>query len=374
MKILSLFLLLTFSLGYQPKDNLSSFNQSSLDELLGQKNKTTQFGNSCSLDRKELIAEIEALPRKFKFNPKKYQPSNNHCLSLASYRKELYKSIQVNKLDYGNRKIKIAIIDTGLDFTIPAFKNKIYRPAGVNESFYGLNLLADSQKTYWYPQDNHGHGTHVAGIIVGLFPNALILPIKVFESIKNQASIAVAIDIAIKAKVDIINISFGGEEADPNELAMIKKAEQAGILVVAASGNDNINLTTDKKKYYPASYQTSNIISVMAHDREGAVSAFSNYSETYTDLMALGTVKSYMIKKNNKKDKCMGVMNGTSQATPFVTVTAAILMAKNPKWNYLQVKNTILNSVDKKESWASFTKSSGKLNIVRTVSAKAPQI
>lgn len=370
--ILSLFFFLTLIFGQKTKET-QVFDPASLDALFGKDNQSTQLNNSCFLDRRELIAEIDSLPRKFNF--KKYEkPSNNHCQSLASYRKELYQSIQVTKLDYGTRKIKIAIIDTGLDFTIPAFKNKIYRPAGVDDSFYGLNLLSESQANYWYPKDNHGHGTHVAGIIVGLFPNALILPIKVFDSIKNQASISVAINIAIRAKVDIINISFGGEEADEQELAMIKKAEQAGILVVAASGNDKINLTTDKKKYYPASYQTSNLISVMAHDQQGAVATFSNYSETYTDLMALGTVKSYMINKNNKKEKCMGVMTGTSQATPFVTVTAAILMAKNPSWNYLQVKNTILNSVDKQDSWASFTKSSGKLNIVRTVSAKAPQI
>lgn len=331
--------------------------------------------NRCNLNQPNKTVEIvNALPRKFKFSSSFKKVTPPLCLSLNDYRSKLYESLNIEiPKNFGKRKIRIAILDTGLDYAIPAFKNKIYKPGkDLPSNFYGVDLVNTNKEDLYFPKDNNGHGTHVAGIIIGLFPNAEILPIKYYNDEKtNSASLALAIRIAIKAEVNIINISGGGQNSDFEEKQAIEEAEKAGILIVAASGNDKTNLTNDKEKFYPASYQISNIISVMAHDPSGNKSSFSNYGKEFTDLMALGEIQSYVPYNKNKLGRCLGYMKGTSQATPFVTATAGILMAKNPTWSYRQVKDAILNSVDKSEDLKELTKSSGKLNISRTIASQS---
>lgn len=328
----------------------------------------------CHINQPELdaIETVSALPKVFKFKPDWSIPSKpSICMPLNVYREKLYGKLNMKVPTYnGSKKIKIAVIDTGLDFSIPAFKNKIYRPDHrLPENFYGFDLTSMPNKNYFEPKDNNGHGTHVAGIIIGLFPNAEILPIKYYDLPSNDefdGSMALAIRLAVAAGVDIINISGGGLGMSEQEMVELRRADDNGILVVAASGNDN-SLLAGENKFYPASYQMENIISVMSHNDHGQKSKFSNYGTDFSHIAALGEIYSYVPNHKNKKQRCIGFMAGTSQATPFVTATAAMLMSKNPSWDYHKVKGTILSSVDKTDAMKDLNQSAGTLNIYRTI-------
>ncbi len=299
--------------------------------------------------------------------------SQNNCLPLRDHRTYLYKTMGMTvPKNFGKKQINIAVIDTGIDISLPAFKDKIFRPNKMNKEFYGYNLVAKNKKEEFKPFDDHGHGTHVSGIIVGLFPNAKILPIKFSsESTGKTASIAEAIKIAIRNKVHIINISAGGTGFLKEENDAIRLAESKGIIVVAASGNERADLSNEQDRYYPASYRISNVISVMAHDSMGLKSTFSNYGKDYSDIAALGEVYSYM--PNKKKNKCLGFLKGTSQATPFVSATVAMLMSKNPSWNFIKVKTFLLKNVSKDEEFSQLNFSQGRLDISRVIATKIPK-
>lgn len=295
-----------------------------------------------------------------------FNPLNNSCVTLSNMTDLLYQQLNTKKSFYQVKKeVKIAIIDTGIDYSNPAFNGRIFKPTTFNlpHDFYGFDLVNQN----FAPDDKDGHGTHVAGIIVSLFPEAKILPIKFYEN-RNTENMSLAIKLAVQSGVDIINISGGGEGMIYGEMEAIKQAQSKGIIVIAAAGNDKINLAVDKDKFYPASYQEDNIISVMAHDSSGAKASFSNYGYAFTDISALGQITSFV--PSSLSSNCIGNMSGTSQATPVVTAAVGILMASNPHLSYKQIKSLILKSADVTPDFAQANRSQGKLNFSRSISGQ----
>ena len=323
-----------------------------------------EFKNSCELKQDSIKDIIFQKSEGFDFysiikKNSETSISNKKCEYLHNVRSAMFQELGISMPKIkSNKKIKIAVIDTGLDFSIPAFKNKIYKPEGiVSNNFYGLDL----EDGDFQPQDTHGHGTHVSGIIVSLFPNAKILPIKTASSDKSYTR---AIALAIEAKVDIINISGGGDGSDKEELRMIKLAKKKNILIIAASGNNRKNLNKDS--YFPASYNESNIISVMAHDKNGKLASYSNYGKSKSHIAALGTLKSY----HPNKEGCVDVVSGTSQATPVITATIAMIMAENPNWSIAQIKQHLMVNAESNEHLYDLNDSKGKVHIHRSVASQ----
>ena len=95
-----------------------------------------------------------------------------------------------------------------------------------------------------------------------------------------------AIDYAIANGAHIINASFGSSIYSQFERDAISNANTAGILFVAAAGNDSLN--NDASPFYPASYDLDNIISVAATDQDDNLSLFSNYGPASVDVGAPG--------------------------------------------------------------------------------------
>ncbi|MCB0408395.1 MAG: S8 family serine peptidase, partial [Bdellovibrionales bacterium] len=184
---------------------------------------------------------------------------------------------------------------------------------------------------------NHGHGTHIAGIIgaeggngigiSGVAPKVSLMILKYYDpkapGVNNLMNTVKAIDYAVKMNALIINYSGGGLEKSPQEIAAIQRAKQKGILFVAAAGNEQSN--SDIHGYYPADYDLDNIISVTAIDRSRKVLDSSNYGVNSVDLAAPGN-NIYSLLPGGK----YGYMTGTSQATAFVTGVAALVMAQDP--------------------------------------------
>ena len=137
------------------------------------------------------------------------------------------------------KEVVVAIIDTGIDFNHKHLKDNIYVREGIRgKSNFGKDFSVISTKSVaskktgrgpsnTMPVDNHGHGTHVAGILKSVFPKVKILPIKYYNPARsgqeNLKSLIRSFEYAIGAGVDIINYSGGGPEPAMRELQILER-------------------------------------------------------------------------------------------------------------------------------------------------------
>ena len=236
-----------------------------------------------------------------------------------SYRKQWYHQVigsdKAWNVTTGSKDIVVAVIDDGIDLKHKDLRNQIISP---------YDVLLDSTTRISIGE----HGTHVSGIIAstmnngiggtGIAPNVKIMPINVFDNEEALYSDVIAgIDYAIEHDADIINLSLGGTEDSGLLHDAIQRAYQAGILVIAAAGNDGQNIED-----YPASYD--HVIAVSATNKYDKIAYFSNYGPDI-DIAAPGT-DIYSTLPYNK----FGYMSGTSMAAPVVSGVAALIWSVNP--------------------------------------------
>ena len=257
----------------------------------------------------------------------------------------------------GSKEIKIAVIDTGVDYKHEDLKDNImindlelHGQEGVDDD--GNGLIDD---TYGYdfanndndPMDGHGHGTHCAGVIGashneigirGVMSNVQILPIQ-FLTASGQGTLEgaiKAIDYATSRGVNIMSNSWGGGKPSEALTEAIARAEQSGILFIAAAGNSNSD--NDISPTAPANTQIDNVISVGAMDGKAKRASFSNYGKKTVHVFAPG-VNIYSTVQSNKYKK----MSGTSMACPFVAGVAGLILANEPNLSYKEVKSRIMS-------------------------------
>ncbi len=307
----------------------------------------------------------------------------------------------------GSKDIIVAVIDTGADIHHPDLMQNIWvnpGEAGIiasdacqkNNAAKGCdratNGIDDDGNGYiddvhgWdfvhnegQLIDNHGHGSHIAGIIAangksgkgvsGVAPNVSLMILKYYDpkapSTNNLKNTVQAIRYAIKMKAKIINYSGGGTDYSAEEFAAVKDAEKAGILFVAAAGNERSNSDEVGKHYYPADYDLTNIISVTAVNKEDTkVLPSSNYGVRTVDLAAPGE-NIFSTLPNNS----YGLMTGTSQATAFVTGVAALVMSLNRDFTAADVKKYILKTGDEYPTLLSKTGTAKLLNSYRALTS-----
>ena len=291
------------------------------------------------------------------------------------------------EITQGSKDIVVAVIDTGLDVNHPDLKNNLWvnkgetglDSRGRDKRFNGLdddaNGFVDDVNGYNFVSnnadlaDNHGHGTHIAGIvgaeggngigISGVAPRVSIMVLKYYDpkarGNDNLRNTIRSIQYAVKMKAHIINYSGGGTDYSEEEYQAVKMARDAGVLFVAAAGNERSN--SDTHRYYPADYPLDNIVSVTAIDPKGEVLASSNYGIDTVHLAAPGEGIFSTLPGGR-----YGLMTGTSQATAFVSGVAALLKASNSELNYQRVRKQILATADEMPGLRAKTKTSGKLN------------
>lgn len=263
------------------------------------------------------------------------------------------------------KDVVVAVIDTGIQFDHPFLKDNLYVKEGsLSNINYGVDFSKTAQDSK--PDDSHGHGTHVAGIIKSVFPEAKLLVLKYYNpkasGQANLNSTIKALAYAVDQGVDIINYSGGGPEASASELEILKRAEKKGILVIAAAGNEKSDIDQKKNAYYPASYGLSNIITVGAHNEQNKLIASSNWGPKSVDIAAPG----YRIKSAIPGNGA-SIMTGTSQATAFVSGVSALIKAKYPDFNYQQLRNIIISSSQKVEPLEGKVLGGGKLDAARAM-------
>lgn len=211
----------------------------------------------------------------------------------------------------GHASVIIAVVDTGVDGSHPDLSAKLLA---------GQDFVQPGQP----PEDQNGHGTHVAGIaaaatgngigIAGIAPDAAVLPVRVLDRNGSGAiaTIAAGIRYAADQGAKVINLSLGGAGRSAVLRDAIRYAASKGAVIVAAAGNDG-----SPDKLYPAAYDE--VISVGSVGAEDVHSAFSNYG-TWVDVAAPGEkiVSTYMYGRYT-------YLSGTSMAAPHVSGVAALL-------------------------------------------------
>jgi hypothetical protein len=221
------------------------------------------------------------------------------------------------------QKVTIAILDTGIDPKHPILASQIVKP---------INFTTKDRKDY---QDVNGHGTHVAGIIAGVTNNKIsskntlvnigkIMPIKVIGPNGGQSKWIIAgILYAVLNGAKVINISIGGPPFSKALQRAINFAWQKGAVIVAAAGNDGIELVE-----YPAGYNF--VLAVSAANEDHKRADFSNWGMnigvTAPGTSILSTTPTY---PTPNRLPIYDSLHGTSQATPLVSGLAALLLAMN---------------------------------------------
>jgi subtilisin family serine protease len=231
--------------------------------------------------------------------------------------------------------VTVAIIDTGLDASHPAFD--------------GLDLAAwtDLAQGRPEPYDEEGHGTYVASLVAGRgslrggAPQVSLVAVKVFDS-DGQATdgrVAAGIRFAVQHGADVIGLSLGGGTIPVLGTATEDEARSAvarGILVVAAAGNEGPD-NGDVRS--PANVE--GVIAVAAVDRDLRVADFSSRGAGGGLVGGLGLGRSPPDQKPEVSapgvdingawlDGKAASASGTSSAVPFVVAALALVLQAHP--------------------------------------------
>jgi subtilisin family serine protease len=283
----------------------------------------------------------------------------------------------------------VAVIDTGIKTTHQDLAANMWRNSaeiagnkvdddanGFVDDIFGC----DAYNNDGDPTDDQGHGSHCAGTIGGTGNNGIgvtgvawgvkLMGCKFLSATGSGAdSDAVrCIDYARSKGAKILSNSWGGGGAGVSLQAAIERTRTAGLIFVAAAGNDGIN--TDSSPSYPASLATDNIVSVAATTRTDTLASFSNYGSVTTDLGAPGDG---IYSSVSTSDTAYATYSGTSMATPHVAGVLALLVAQFPAESYSAIITRLLNGTDKIPALAGKTKSGGRLNLANALlSATTP--
>lgn len=217
--------------------------------------------------------------------------------------------------DTGSNSVVVAVIDTGVDYLHEDLKANMWKNPhevagngidddhnGYIDDVYGINSVDDNGDPMDIIAEHGGHGTHVAGTIaavgdngkgvVGVSWKSKIMALRFLGKNGGASSDAVqCLEYVLaqkKAGVNIVatNNSWGGPGASEATKDAIKATNDAGIIFIAAAGNENND--NDNEPSYPASYDLPGIVAVAATDQDDSLASFSNYGATSVDMSAPG--------------------------------------------------------------------------------------
>lgn len=253
----------------------------------------------------------------------------------------------------GSPSVVVAVIDTGIDVDHPDLVDahwvNLNEIAGNGVDDDGNGVIDDIHGANFLPspadglvEDNHGHGTHVAGLvgakntgegISGVAPNVQIMTIKAGQSTGSLSSVDIAESIIYAAMngADVINMSFGGSGQSALEEDALAAAFSTSVLI-ASAGNDGVpNEAPCKPKpvaFYPASYPY--VVGIQASDEAGKLTDWSNFdcnplNEVEYELTAPGSNILSTVPAGN-----FAAWDGTSMSAPIAAGVAALVRTKFP--------------------------------------------
>jgi thermitase len=298
----------------------------------------------------------------------------------VSVEKSYQSPLNVNKED-----IIVAVVDTGVDYNHEDLKNIMWKNEneiegngidddgnGYIDDIYGIDPLSDDTD----PMASHAHGTHVAGTIAaeqnnrtgiaGIASQVKIMAIRTVpdSSDETDADVVESFLYAAKHGARIINCSFGKRN---NEGGMIvnETIDHIGktykTLVIAAAGND-YGRDIDSRLVYPASFPSDYLMVVASTTKSGGLSWFSNIGKKNVDVAAPGSGV-YSTTPGNS----YGNMSGTSMASPTTAGVAAEVLSHFPNLDAVSLKNVLIKSVTKVNSFKDKMVSGGRVDLHNTL-------
>lgn len=254
----------------------------------------------------------------------------------------------------GSSSIIVAVIDTGVDYKHPdlagsMWVNRSEIPGnGIDDDYngyvddiHGVNTIGSRYDHNGDPMDDHGHGTHVAGIIgatnndegiVGIAYNVKIMAIKAGQAtgVFNQSDIAEAIMYAYENGAEVINMSFGSNACSLAVQEALEVAWTRAVLVASAgNGIDGVGMPNEETgelsalPNYPAAFKF--VIGVMSVNRLGMESAFTNWDTNCSNSVEYEVYAPGEAILSTLPGGQYGYLSGTSMAAPVVSAVAALL-------------------------------------------------
>jgi subtilisin family serine protease len=222
--------------------------------------------------------------------------------------------------------INVAVIDTGIEKAHPDLVDNI--AGGVNFVKGPGPAWKAPDATAW--NDDHGHGTHVAGTVaatnnsigvVGVAPEADLYGVKVLDSSGSgyASDVVLGIEWSIANGMQVINLSLAEDSDVPALEDAVNKADAAGIVVVAAAANSGDGDPATNNVLWPARYDSA--IAVSATDSKDVVASFSSDGPE-VEIAAPG-----VSVLSTTRGGGYGTMSGTSMATPHVAGVVAQMLA-----------------------------------------------
>ncbi len=279
----------------------------------------------------------------------------------------------------------VAIIDTGVDYNHLIFHDSgaMWRNPGeiagngvdddgngYVDDIYGWNFHAKSNN----PMDDDEHGTHVAGIVLGvgqdIFPTTWepakirIMALKFLgaDGSGSTSDAVAAVYYAVNNGAQVINNSWGGSNYSQALHDALTYAYEHKVVVVSAAGNYGKN--NDSVSMYPANYPVPGQITVAATTDADNLASFSNYGPSKVHVAAPGVSILSSVPGDQYR-----FMSGTSMATPFVSGLAALVLREAPNLTGYQVKNLILNSATQVNGLSTKVYSKGRADAYDAISA-----
>lgn len=287
----------------------------------------------------------------------------------------------------GSPLVTVAVLDSGVDLSHPDLQDRIWKNAaeipgdGVDND--GNGYVDDVQGWDFVDNDNDAnpvlrgdgfaegehHGTLVAGVIgaagnngegiAGASWNVRIMPLRVLDSggFGSTLSVEEAIDYAVANGADIINISFSGPNYSQLLADALWNAHQAGVLIVAAAGNEgDTEQGGDMNQFpaYPACYKGPNnepiVLAVASTDRQDRISSFSNFGSTCISLSAPGesfyTTQIHRPVFEGYEEAYGDGWFGSSMSAPLVSGVAALVISMLPDATPSQVRDVLVDHAE----------------------------
>lgn len=290
----------------------------------------------------------------------------------------------------GRPEVLIAVVDTGVDLSHEDLSAAIWLNAGEtgrddldrDKATNGIdddgNGFVDDVRGWDFaeddnlPDDDYGHGTHVAGIaaarignglgIAGMAGAATIMPVDIFKSgIGAYDDLILALIYATDNGADVINLSLGASSYSRGEEMAVDYAWAHGVVVVAAAGN-----TGRQTYHYPAAHERA--IAVAATTATGTLASFSTRG-SFVDIAAPGSRI-----WSTYRDNGYGFLSGTSMATPHVSGLAALILAINPTLTPDAVRAILQASADDLGALGyDIEFGHGRINAARALAQTPPQ-
>lgn len=320
-----------------------------------------------------------------------YQPGDTYTQSWANSGVEQAWQIEKTLAQNAWRPI-VAVIDTGVDYNHEIFtgSNAAWRNSGeianngldddgngYVDDYYGYDFHNNDGN----PMDDDEHGTHVAGIILGIGQDIFagtLEPAKIrIMSLKflgadgsgtTSAAIS-AIYYAVRNGANVINNSWGGSSYSQSLHDALTYAYQSGVTVASAAGNGyGKNLDIVEQKMYPAAYPVPGQIAVAATTDSDNLASFSNYGPNTVHVAAPGSYILSSVPGNNYR-----YMSGTSMATPFVAGMAALILRESQNLSGYQIRDLIMDTVSYKAGLDGKLVSKGRVDVYDAIQAGISQ-